>query len=848
MAVQAQTAAVVINSPTNGQIVSGTVSIVTQYQSPVTWENVYIDGKYLASSPPSTFSWDSTSVVNGSHTISVAGKNSTGVVATAAVTVTVANGTPTPTPTATSTTPTATPTGATQTPTASATPSADVVIVSPVNGATVSGIVSIVTQYQSPVTWENVYIDGKYLASSPPSTFSWNSTSVANGAHTITVAGKNSSGVIATTTITVTVQNTGTPTPTPTVTSVPTSTATPSSTPTPTATLTSTATPTLTATPTSTPTPVTVAIMSPSNAAIVSGTVSIATQVQSPPVVWENIYIDGKYFASSPPYTFSWNSSSVGNGSHTIRADGRNSSGLVGSASVQVTVQNTATPIKHLILIIGENHSFDNMFATYQPVTGQTVENLLSEGIVTTTGGLGPNASLAAQQTATDTTTYSINPSQTGPYSTLPQPNTAGASGQPSYVPDTRFPANLPNGPFQITQYVPYTNAYVGDPVHRFFQMWQQMDEGAMDLFVWSATTVGWGPNSSPTPTPGNTFQGALSMGYYNMAAGDEPHFKFMADNYAISDNFHQGIVGGSDANMYWYLRSDALFANSNCTPTVPSASLIENPNPQAGTNNFYIQEGPLGGAYVNCADVTQPGVAAIMNYLNSLPYPPFRGGNCAANTYYLVNNTPTGGTTPSGCSQTITGALNAIGVSTKYYGQEFGGGVSSDQVLTDIANNAIPVVSIVGPDSAESGHPGYSTLSGFENFDMQVANAVYNNSSLWPNTVVMITTDESGGYYDSGYVQPIDFFGDGPRIPLIVISPYAKQGFIDHTYYDASSVSKFIEKNWGLGPLSARTRDNLPNPTLSSDPYQPGNPPAIGDLMNLFDFSNFRSNAPAIQ
>src|SRR5262249_22254812 len=151
-------------------------------------------------------------------------------------------------------------------------------------------------------------------------------------------------------------------------------------------------------------------------------------------------------------------------------------------------------------------------------------------------------------------------------------------------------------------------------------------------------------------------------------------------------------------------------------------------------------------------------------------------------NAYYLVNNTPSGSTTPTGCAQSITGALNAARVSTKFYGTEFGGGVSSNQILTDIANTAIPAVSIVGPDGVTSRHPGYGALSALENFDTQVANAVFNNSSLWPNTVVIMTTDESGGYYDSGYVQPIDFFGDGPRIPLIIISPYAKQGFVDHT------------------------------------------------------------------
>jgi phospholipase C len=64
---------------------------------------------------------------------------------------------------------------------------------------------------------------------------------------------------------------------------------------------------------------------------------------------------------------------------------------------------NTTTPIKHVIIIIGENHTFDNVFATYQPPSGQTVRNLLSEGIVNADGTPGPNFSKAAQQTATDT-------------------------------------------------------------------------------------------------------------------------------------------------------------------------------------------------------------------------------------------------------------------------------------------------------------------------------------------------------------------------------------------------------------------------------------------------------------
>jgi phospholipase C len=106
---------------------------------------------------------------------------------------------------------------------------------------------------------------------------------------------------------------------------------------------------------------------------------------------------------------------------------------------------------------------------------------------------------------------------------------------------------------------------------------------------------------------------------------------------------------------------------------------------------------------------------------------------------------------------------------------------------------------------------------------------------------------DEGGGYYDSGYVQPVDFFGDGTRIPLLVVSPYAKAGFVDHTYYDHASVLKFIEHNWGLKPLSSRSRDNLPNPVQSAGEYKPRNGPAIGDLTALFDFSHMRTDAPLI-
>src|SRR6516164_3318314 len=88
----------------------------------------------------------------------------------------------------------------------------------------------------------------------------------------------------------------------------------------------------------------------------------------------------------------------------------------------------TTTPIKHVVVIIGENHSFDNVFATYQPPGRQKIWNLLSEGIVTKSGTPGPNFSKAAQFTSKVTKSYTVTPKKTGAYTKLPQPNTTYVS------------------------------------------------------------------------------------------------------------------------------------------------------------------------------------------------------------------------------------------------------------------------------------------------------------------------------------------------------------------------------------------------------------------------------------
>ena len=158
--------------------------------------------------------------------------------------------------------------------------------------------------------------------------------------------------------------------------------------------------------------------------------------------------------------------------------------------------------------------------------------------------------------------------------------------------------------------------------------------------------------------------------------------------------------------------------------------------------------------------------------------------------------------------------------------------------LYADIANGTLPAVSFVKPSGLVDGHPSSSKLDLFEGFAKKIVAAVQANPALWKDTAIFITFDEGGGYYDSGYVQPLDFFGDGTRIPLIVVSPFTKPGHISHGYSDHVSLLKFIERNWGLKPVTYRSRDNFPNPVAeASNPYVPINNPAISDLFDLFDF-----------
>jgi phospholipase C len=652
------------------------------------------------------------------------------------------------------------------------------------------------------------------------------------------------------------------------------------------------------------------------------------------------------------------------------------------ASSVQAQNASTATtsPIKHVIVIIGENRSYDHVFATYQPKAGESTRNLYSEGIVHSDGTPGPNFAAAKQFQATTTgSTFVLSPEPHASFANnvLPAPLTGGpttpyvpniteakldesglaptyyqylvtgGTGLPGHIPDTRIDTvnTLPPGPFQLTHGLSYDD-YAASPVHRFYQMWEQEDCNLFhatanlpsgcnqSLFAWVEVTEGAGANgilppanfsTEYSPTAVTTGEGSTSLGFYNVQQGDAPYFKFLADNYAMSDNFHQSVAGGTGANHIMLGHGDAIwFSDGKGNALQPPHNVvvdpgtanagkvdeIENPNPAKGTNNWYTEDGygggsfgsPSygGGSYSACADITQPGVAPIVNYLKSLPKP--IDPRCEAGHYYLLNNynpgyfgdgsnafTDTNSnntvfTIPPSSTRSIADELLEKGISWKYYGDQWNNylvdkyqlnygdfGAASDEycnicnpfqydtsvmgnaavrtehiqdsvnLYADIANNTLPAVSFVKPSGFVDGHPASSKLDLFAGFVKKIVDAVQANPKVWADTAIIVTFDEGGGYYDSGYIQPLDFFGDGTRIPCIVISPFTKPGHITHEYSDHVSILKFIERNWSLAPVTSRSRDNFPNPKTAAggSPYVPTNSPAISDLFELFTFSN---------
>jgi phospholipase C len=270
--------------------------------------------------------------------------------------------------------------------------------------------------------------------------------------------------------------------------------------------------------------------------------------------------------------------------------------------------------------------------------------------------------------------------------------------------------------------------------------------------------------------------------------------------------------VQKSDIQPYWtiaqeYALGDEAF-ESNSGPTFVSHEYMI-----AGQSG-HTAEVPDGSVW-GCNQKKQSVTANVLDFGQADPpqFPPATGHEVA-------------GPYPCFTFSTIADSLDAAGVTWKFYSQKSGAGSNLDPfesiqnvwngpdhadivspdttVLKDIAGGNLPQVSWVTPSGANSDHPGPQSGNLGPSWVASIINAV-GESPYWGNTAVIVMWEESGGWFDPVVPQQLAdpvtgaYEGLGYRVPLMVVSPYAKAGYVSHTHYEVASTLHFIEETFGL-------------------------------------------------
>ena len=407
--------------------------------------------------------------------------------------------------------------------------------------------------------------------------------------------------------------------------------------------------------------------------------------------------------------------------------------------------------LNHVVVILQENWSFDSLYGEFPGANGiasagDTVRQIDKEG---------------------------------QPYKTLPQP--IDTNKKPP-APDTRFPADLPVQPFDIDHYAP-PDQLIGDLTQRFYQEQQQIDGGKMDKFVAvNGTSAG------------------LTMGYYD--ATNLPEGK-LAQQYTLADNLFHAAYGGSMINHFWLI--------AGATPQWPNAPA--NMVAQVDANGKVTKDGVVtpDGHLVNTAfPANGPHPATITDTAQLVPplTMPTIGDR-------LDQKQITWAWYSGGWSDAMAGKpdpLFQFNHQPFAYFANYANGTpgqaahlhDEQDFLNALKNNSLPAVSFIKPLGTDNEHPGYASLARGQQHVADLVQAVQ-QSPYWKDTAVIITYDENGGFWDHVAPPKGDRWGPGTRVPAIVVSTYAKKGFIDHTQYDTTSILKLIETRWGLAPLGAR-------------------------------------------
>jgi phospholipase C len=278
----------------------------------------------------------------------------------------------------------------------------------------------------------------------------------------------------------------------------------------------------------------------------------------------------------------------------------------------------------------------------------------------------------------------------------------------------------------------------------------------------------------------GNVNGDYMSMTQYYQS--DIPNYWTYAQSYALSDMTFSSIHADSYPNHLYTIAAD-------------SAQVIQNPtNPGHPSNGNWGCDAAAGStteisdtsgnrSYVfPCFDIETLGDLLTNAGISWYSYAPtFGSSGYVWNTYDAINH------------------IRNTNQWTEHV-------VPYTQFQTDATNGNLPAVSWLVADAADSDHPPRSICKG-ENWMVTQLNALMNGPN-WSTSAVFITWDDFGGFYDPVYPPQPDYYGLGPRVPMLIISPYAIPGLVTHTQYEFSSVLKFVETRYGLPPLTNRDAD----------------------------------------
>jgi phospholipase C len=512
---------------------------------------------------------------------------------------------------------------------------------------------------------------------------------------------------------------------------------------------------------------------------------------------------------------------------------------------------DTATPIKHVIILIGENWTFDSIFATYQPKNKQSVDNLLSRGIVTASGAPGPNFDYSQQFQINQPypPTYFIDAMSTAGKTayqqapgtpSFPPPNTAyippapggldqgqgpfdptlvpdsllptiepslekndlgllrtGATGLPMFTTDTRVPnaTTLPNGVFPSSSPIRPYDSYVGDMVHRLFHMWQQSDCNVMNATPDNPS----GCLNDLYPFVGvarDDGSGSNSMSFLNVQQGDAPVFKRLADKYTLNDNYHQPIMGGTAVQHQMIGTADDVFWETFQGVSEPPMASVADPDPQSPTNVAFQRD----KQWTNCSDVTQPGIAPIVAYLASLPWHP--SPNCDPGHFYMINNLSpgflpngtvdaasilSGAKVPPSTLRTIGDALNVKGISWAYYGGGYDAAVRVANGSTD------PVDQLISQN--------YCDICNLFSYSSSIMGDAQQRQAHIKDATDFFDALEKGTLPAVAYVKPDSLVDGHPASSKLDLFEAMLQNIVDHINFDhRKDIALFITFDEGGG------------------------------------------------